>query len=1152
LLREIFRFEWRYHTRQASFPAAVALFLLFGFVLAATGFGPDNVHINSPYAIAESTGLLSLLSVFILALFSANAVIRDREFRMEEIVFSTSVEKLHFLLGRFSGALAAALIAFAASSIGMILGRLKPGHDPARLASIDVLDYLYAFAVIAFPNILFAAVVIFAVAVITRSLLACYAASVVLYVLYFIASALTNSPLMAASAPGAEGSALAALLDPFALSAFFEQTQYWTAAERNARMVSLSGNFLLNRLIWTGASLVGLAIVYRLFSFRLLPREGKRKKGSDAESTPVAPSTLFPVAPVANPLEALLSATRMEIRSTMASLPFLALLLLWAGLAASEIIADISGGELGTSFVPTTALIAATIRQPLSLIGMILLIYFSAEAVWRERGVRFDGIVNATPSSNTTFILSKWIALSLLAAILTAVAFTVGVVVQITRGYPIEPTVIAAFVALNLFPLILFAAVAILIATLSPQKHLGMILTLIFAILAQRGELIGLAHPLFRFLTAEGMAWSAFDGFGAVLGRWRWLAVWWSSIAAIALLVAMARWRRESPRWRLSPLILAFSAMLLSGGFIFYNTNILNDYETDEQRLDWKADYEKRYESFATLARPRVRAVTASIDLVPETGSYRVRGEYQLVNEAAGPIDTIIVGVRRDATRSTMQLDRAASIEEDDRFSHRIFRLAAPLGAGESTRLHYDIAYDRRGFAAIDGDAVILENGSWIMSFRSLPSVGYRTSYEIEDPRERKRRGLRPLARPADESAEIAVGDWSRFDVTVSTAPDQTVVAPGDLRRRWKEAGRAKFHFVSERPIPNQFAIASARYAVTRRRVGDVDVEFFHHPDHSLNAARIVEASADSLKLFSARFGAYPHRHLRVAEIPSRWGFGGFAQPGVVFLQEQRGVMLDGREAERFDLLYRRVAHEVAHQWWGHQLAASEAPGASVLTESLTKYSELLALQRARGIEQVRRSLAADHDLYLSARTEEIGVEPPLSKTAGQDYLYYRKGAVVMWGLRDLLGEERLDRALRDLLAREGGPDGSPRIDHLLESLDRVSSPAERSSIDDWMNRVLIYDLKVISASAARRADGKFDVVVRVEASKGKDPLSEAIAVGLFADDEETLIALARPRIRTGANEVRLTVDKRPAVATIDPYFTRIDRTRFDNTREVK
>src|SRR5687767_5935691 len=270
MIKDVVAFEWRYHTRQASFLAAALLFLLFGFALTARAFGPANVNIDSPYSITQTVALLSLFSVFVLAVFCANAVVRDRETRMEEIVFTTSIEKLPFLFGRFTGSFLAAFTAFSMSVVGMFVARFMPWHDADRLGAVNPVPYLWALLVIALPNLFFAAVVLFGLSTMTRSVLASYAGSVVLYVLYFVAAAATGSPLLAASAPSAsEGMSLAALLDPFGLSAFFEQTRHWTPAVRNSRLLALTGSFLVNRLIWMGASFAGLAAVYRLFSFRV-------------------------------------------------------------------------------------------------------------------------------------------------------------------------------------------------------------------------------------------------------------------------------------------------------------------------------------------------------------------------------------------------------------------------------------------------------------------------------------------------------------------------------------------------------------------------------------------------------------------------------------------------------------------------------------------------------------------------------------------------------------------------------------------------------------------------------------------------------------------------------------------------------------------
>src|SRR5205085_2147694 len=141
------------------------------------------------------------------------------------------------LSGRFAGCFLAALTTVSLSALGMWLATFLPSLDPERVGPSDARSYLWALAIVTLPNVLLATVVLFAVAASTRSTLATHAAAVAIYILYFVSAALTNSPLMAASRPGAGGSTVVGLLDPFGLSSFFEQTRYWTAAEKNARFV---------------------------------------------------------------------------------------------------------------------------------------------------------------------------------------------------------------------------------------------------------------------------------------------------------------------------------------------------------------------------------------------------------------------------------------------------------------------------------------------------------------------------------------------------------------------------------------------------------------------------------------------------------------------------------------------------------------------------------------------------------------------------------------------------------------------------------------------------------------------------------------------------------------------------------------------------
>src|SRR5207253_6043189 len=154
MLAGILAFEWRYHTRRLTF-AATALALAGGSaVLVANGYGPPGVAVNAPYVVTQSLGLLSLFSVFVLTIFCADAALRDAEHGMTELVFSRPVGKPRYLLGRFAGALLAALTVMALAALVLMLAPLVLPVDPARLGAVRPVAYLWALAVLVLPNLL--------------------------------------------------------------------------------------------------------------------------------------------------------------------------------------------------------------------------------------------------------------------------------------------------------------------------------------------------------------------------------------------------------------------------------------------------------------------------------------------------------------------------------------------------------------------------------------------------------------------------------------------------------------------------------------------------------------------------------------------------------------------------------------------------------------------------------------------------------------------------------------------------------------------------------------------------------------------------------------------------------------------------------------
>ena len=285
----------------------------------------------------------------------------------------------------------------------------------------------------------------------------------------------------------------------------------------------------------------------------------------------------------------------------------------------------------------------------------------------------------------------------------------------------------------------------------------------------------------------------------------------------------------------------------------------------------------------------------------------------------------------------------------------------------------------------------------------------------------------------------------SIFDLTVSTAGDQIAVAPGRLERSWQRGGRRWFRYRTDAPILNRFAITSGRYAVAKRQQGPVGIELYYHPAHAANVEHMLDTAAASLDVMQSRFEPYPHRQLQDRrDSLAYWPWRGYALPGTIYVREDRGFLTDARDPDRPDLVARRVAHEVAHQWFGHRVHAADVEGASVIVESLTKYSELLIVERMRGREQVRQLLEIELDRYLSGRAGETYAEVPLYKVDDQPYLFYNKAAVVLFAIRDLLGQEAMDRAIRAMM-REPRPTSVDLVRHLRRRRRYRAGRADRS-----------------------------------------------------------------------------------------------------------
>ncbi|HYD38616.1 MAG TPA: M1 family aminopeptidase, partial [Allosphingosinicella sp.] len=409
--------------------------------------------------------------------------------------------------------------------------------------------------------------------------------------------------------------------------------------------------------------------------------------------------------------------------------------------------------------------------------------------------------------------------------------------------------------------------------------------------------------------------------------------------------------------------------------------------------------------------------------------------------------------------------------------------------------------------------------------------------------------------------------DWTTADITISTSADQIPIAPGRRVSERIQDGRRIVRFVSDAPIKNLFSIQSGRYAVRRQVHGGVEYAVYYHPAHHWNVDRMMRAMRASIDYYSRAFGPYQFDQARIVERPDP--FGGQAFANTIAVGE--GIFpMDLRDPSTLDMVTMLTAHEIAHQWWGHQVTGARMQGASLLYETLSQYSALMILKRLQGEAGIRRFMQFQLDRYLSGRRAEVLAEEPLvSAGLNQDHINYGKGAIALYLLQERMGEGAVNRALRRFVERYRFASAPyPRSLDLIAFLRaEARTPEQQALITDLFERITLYDLRVGAATAARRPDGRWNVTVPVEARKAyadgqgnerEARLAEPIEIGLFTAepgsagfDGGSVLAMELRPIRTGRQVLRFVTDRRPTHAGIDPYNLYIDRNAADNVGPV-
>ena len=1198
MFKEFFKFELQTRLRQPM----MYIFLIVNFLLIYSASVSDNiqvgqdlgnVNVNSPFAIMFYPAMMTFIGLLMVTAFMNTAALRDYSVKYDQILFATPLSKWGYLGGRFFGAIIAATL----PAIGIYLAIFLAGYsswwvDAEQVGPFYFGAYLNSFLLLVLPNTLFIGAIIFALAALFRSNVISFLGAIILLVGYGVTASLMSD---------LDNEMIVKLMDPLAINTLTLETKYWTMDDKNSLWLGFSGPLLLNRLIWTVVALFIFALTYWRFSFTRR-RERKKRKASSGEMSPrlaIGQAMELPKARVRDGFGAALSQlwhqSRVEFWGIAKSTAFI-IILIAGGLNMGFGIQYVDQW-LGTGNHPATYLMVDAIRGTLYLFLFGIIMYYSGVIVWKERDAKMDEFYDASPFPNWVPLVAKFLALVGMVAAVLVLGIIIGVATQAGKGYTnFELGVyLREFLVYDLSGFTLIIMLALLIQTLVNNKYLGYLLFLVvIAANAFIWSPLDVSSNLVVLGGTPSYTYSDMNAWGPFENGLRWFHIYWLCFTVLLAILASVYWvrgkantfaqRSNIAKLRFNrPTVFLTAGVgvlwLLVGGFLYYQTKVINTITPSDVLDERRASYERIYKKYEGIAQPRIVSVDYEIDIFPEERDFLAKAKMWVVNKHNIALDSLHFTTPADF-KMTATIPGATLAVNDTTLRYQIYALAKPMAPGDSMLIEIESNYISKGIENEVSNLQVVENGTFVNNSAFMPTFGYDASRELssrDDRRENelpKRPRMPELTHDCTKSCANTYissdADWVDVRSVLSTSPDQVAIAPGSLVREWEENGRRYFEYALDHKALNFYSFISGAFEIERDvwngPSGEtVDVEIYYHPGHEYNVDKMVKSVKHSLTYCSANFGPYPHTQARIIEFPR---YASFAQafPGTMPYSESIGFMADLREEDAIDGVYYVVAHEMAHQWWAHQVIGALVQGATMMSETFAQYSALMVMEEEYGKDKMKQFLEYEMDRYLRGRSGEREGEQPLLYNENQAYIHYRKGSVVMYALREYIGEDSLNAALRqyvDAVAYQEAPYTTSL--ECIEFIKAATPDSLQYLIEDMFETITLYSNRTTDATYKELPDGRYEVSLEVEVAKfradsvGRESpieFNDWIEIGVLAEAEEgkqnnRMLKVERHRINSPTASFKLIVDKEPVEAGIDPNYLLIDRFPDDNVKKL-
>ena len=1063
--------------------------------------GGIQAHLTSQFANAYEMSLfVAILFPLFVAVVAGMGVIRDGELQLEPLLHSTPLRPAEYVWGKFLAAIGTSFFVLGLQvALLIFFKQTLTGAGKPELVGVFVAgNYLVPMLMLSAPLIIFVAGLTFAIGEGTRNpvLVNMVPLVILLGCAFFL---WTWSPTWLD--PG--WNRVLMLIDP---AGFRWVSETWIKVDRGAEFyntarIVFDPAFVVSRVVMV---VVGLAAVLRSHRHLASTLRGTRVSPADVEKAVSEAGNVARRSVHSRPPLSELSMTsrpRGFLRDTLeiarieswmlARHPAMWILIPLVVLN-STIDAIFATGSFDTPLLLTPGMSAVGSLVELNFALCLLLMFYTVESLRRERATRMDSVAFSTPVRTSALIFGKAIANGLVGVVVLATVVATCAVLLLRQGtvpFDIGPY----FVVFGLLvgpTVVFFSAFVGLVYSLTGSRFTTYAASL--ALMIGSGLLILTKKMswVWNWWLSGALRWSdiapfEFNRSPLVLNRVMVLALGVLFIVLAARIFPRRRFDQARVAQRLRPESLVRVGLRLSPLLLLplvLGIALQKGINRGPQgvRIErWAKHYwQRNHATWLDAPVPDIAHVEIDLDLEPEERWFRTNGSYELVNRTNETLTRIPITGGPHWKNLRWSLN-GASHEPQDREGLFVFDL--PQGLQPQERCSIGFEFDGvfvDGFTKNGGGdkEFILPSGIVLTAIGPsfVPVVGYQewigiskdNSYDAREYPDDFFEGVTRAAfgpeRPYTSRVRITAPE--AYTMNSNGVITESAVADGKRAVTWE----------SDYPI-DFFNVVGGKWA-SRRGEGTT---IFHHPEHTYNIDRMIEALDGARKYYSEWFYPYPWQELKLSEFPAEADYAqGFATN--ITFSESAGFL--AKPDPLIDTPFMVTAHESAHQWWGGLLTPGDGPNGNILSEGAAHFSAILLFDQLRGAQQRiefckwlerrynnRRVINSERELVLIDGDRD-----------GDNTVTYDKGSWVFWMLHNLMGRERSLAGIQSFIRHYVDDPDHPVLQDFVAHMRPFADNPESFDrfVAQWFFRVVVPEYTVLGATRQPVAgeSGIFDV----------------------------------------------------------------------------